>query len=268
MGEVGKEWNETMLLVDQVELLGQNMAQLRNQQFVLPLLGGISATSQTYCFKSLVHPARDIATTIAQADPAGNKLPDRLRGWNLSVTEGWNKAKTISLRKLLGMIIHVYYLNISDNRLDIANDLGKRIIVPYDLFLAFIERLILTPEDICLVVCSLAEERFNSKRAVQTLMSDVPGSGDVVHCLATIRKWPTLKEHIWKTFFVDHSTTVNTDSHIAKEVPFIKGGRHTGTTIMWEVGWRRDDLYATQWIDIFHLIYEIRDYFDNPVPKQ
>ena len=257
-----------MLLVDQVELLGQYMAQLRSQRFVLPLLGGISATSQTYRFKSLVHPARDIATTIAQADPAGDKLPARLRGWNLGVVHGRSKAKTIHLKDLLGMIIHVYYLNIADNRLDIANDLGEQIIVPYDVFLAFVERLILTPEDICLVVCRLAEERLNSKRAVQALMSDVPGSGDLMHCLATIRRWPALKEHIWKTFFVDHSTTVETDGKTIEDVPFITSGRYTGTTIMWEVGWRWGDLYATRWIDVSHLIYEIRNYFDNPSPKQ
>ena len=257
-----------MLLVDQVELLSEYIAHLRNQRFALPLMGGKSATSQTYRFKSLVHPARDIATTIAQADPAGNKLPARLRGWNLAVTDGWNKAKTIHLTKLLGMIIHVYYLNIADNRLDMSNDLGERIIVPYDSFLAFVERLLLTPEDVCLVVCCLAEERFKSKHAVQALMSDVPGSGDLMHCLATIGRWPILKEHIWKTIFVDQGATVDSDCQTIEDVPFIKGGRHTGTTIMWNVGWRRNELYAAPWVDICHLIYEIRGYFEDPSSKQ
>ena len=257
-----------MLLVDQVELLGQHMEQLQGQRFVLPLLGGISETSQTYNFKSLVHPARDIASTIAEADPAGDKLPARLRGWNIGVTDGWRKAKTIHLKKLLGMIIHVYYLSIAENQLDISNDLGERIIVPYDLFLGIVERLILTPEDICLVICSLAEERLKSKHAVQALMSDVPGSGDLMHCLATIRRWSTLKERIWKTFFVDHSTIVDTDCQTVEDVPFLIGGQHTGTTIMWEVGWRNGDLYAQRWIDVSCLIHEIRDYFENPGSKQ
>ena len=37
-----------MLLVDQVELLRQNLVQLRNQEFALPLMGGPEATRQTY----------------------------------------------------------------------------------------------------------------------------------------------------------------------------------------------------------------------------
>ena len=104
-----------MLLVDQVDLLRRYVVELRDQQFVLPLMGGRSATHQAYRFKSLVHPARDIATTISEADPAGDKLPERLRGWSVAVTDGWNKAKTVQLKKLLGMIIHVYYLNIADH---------------------------------------------------------------------------------------------------------------------------------------------------------
>ena len=87
-------WNKTMLLVDQVELLRQHIVQLENQRFSLPLMGGPSATIQTYHFKTLVHPARDIATTIAQADPAGNKLPSNLRGWNLIAKDSWGHCQT------------------------------------------------------------------------------------------------------------------------------------------------------------------------------
>ena len=164
-----------MLLVDQVELLRRCMVELRGQRVALPLMGGISATRQAYRFKSLLHPARDIATTIAQSDPAGNKLPDHLRGWNLNVEDAWGKAQTIHLKKLLGMAIHVYYLHLQENQLDVSNDLGHRVIVPYDYFLAFVERLVLSPEDICLVICSLAEERFQSGQTLQALMWDVPG---------------------------------------------------------------------------------------------
>ena len=252
-----------MLLVDQVELLRQYIVQLRDQRFVLPLMGGPSATSQTYRFKSLVHPARDIATTIAQADPGGNKLPGRLRGWNLDVMDEYRKPKTIQLKKLLGMIIHVHYLNIADNRLDIANDLGERVIVLYDSFLASVERLILSPEDICLIVCSLAEERLKSKHAIQALLSEMPGSGDLMHFLATINRWPTLREHIWEIFFARHGTTVNSNYYVAKDVPFIMGGRKVGMTIMWNVGWRRDDVYASLWIDVSELINETREYFEG-----
>lgn len=49
-----------MLLTDQVEVLRGNIAELRNQQLSLPLMGGLEDTRRTYRFKSLVHPARDI----------------------------------------------------------------------------------------------------------------------------------------------------------------------------------------------------------------
>ena len=198
-----------MLLVDQVEMLRHSMEELRQQRFALPLMGGMSATLQTYRFKSLLHPARDIATTIARSDPAGNKLPIHLRGWNLDVEDGWGKAQTIHLKKLLGMTIHVYYLNVGDNRLDVSNDLGDRVIVAYDTFLACVERLVLSPEDICLIICSLAEERFKSGQTLRALTRDVPGSGDLLHCLATIGRWPALKETIWRRFFAENSSLID-----------------------------------------------------------
>ena len=250
-----------MLLVDQVDLLRQHILQLRNQRLVLPLMGGLSATHQTYRFKSLVHPARDIAATISEADPGGNKLPEHLRGWNLDVRDGGNQAKTIHVKKLLGMIIHVYYLHIVDNQLDIANDFGERVIVPYDIFVSSVERLILTSEDICLVVCSLAEERFKSETGIQALLTNVPGSGDLMHCLATISRWPELEETIWKTFFVDESAIVESNCQTVSDVPFIMGGHQTETRITWNVGWRRDGKYASVWINVFDLICQIRSHF-------
>jgi len=239
------------------------MVELRQQQFALPLMGGISATHQTYRFKSLLHPARDIATTIAQSDPAGDKLPAHLRGWNLDVEDGWGKAQTIHLKKLLGMTIHVYYLRVGENRLDVSNDLGDRVIVPYDSFLACVERLVLSPKDICLIICSLAEERFKSDQKLRALTWDVPGSGDLLHCLATIGRWPALRETIWRRFFADQSSAVDPNCNTINDVPFIMGGRHTKATVIWKMGWRRDDEYAMSWIDVSCLIREIRDYFSN-----
>ena len=252
-----------MLLVDQVELLRRYMGDLRQQRFVLPMMGGVSATCQTYQFKSLLHPARDIASTIARSDPAGDKLPARLRGWNIDVEDNWGKAQTIPLRKLLGMIIHVYYLRVEDNQLDVSNDLGDRVIVPYDSFLACVERLLLAPEEICLVICSLAEERFKSRQTLRALAWDVPGSGDLLHCLATIDKWPNLKETIWRRFFVEYSSPVSPKCNTINDVPFIMGGQQTRTTVIWKMGWRRDDYYATSWIDVSCLISEIRGYFSG-----
>ena len=239
------------------------MEELRQQRFALPLRGGIPATRQTYRFKSLLHPARDIATTIALSDPAGNKLPAHLRGWNLDAEDGWGKAQTIHLKKLLGMTIHVYYLNVGGNRLDVSNDLGDRVIVPYDSFLSCVERLILSPEDTCLIICSLAEEKFKSRQTLRALMWDVPGSGDLLHCLATIGRWPDLKENIWEKFFAEQSSLVGPNCNTINDVPFIMGGRHAKATVVWKMGWRRDDNYATSWIDVSCLIGEMRDYFSN-----
>ena len=113
-----------MLLTDQVDLLRLNMQQIRGERPVLPIMGGARSTQHTYQFKSLLHPARDIATTISYADPAGDKLPSHLRGWNLLAEDGWQQPVTIHLKKLLGMILHTFYLMITDNRLDVSNDLG------------------------------------------------------------------------------------------------------------------------------------------------
>ena len=255
-----------MLLIDQVELLRERMPELRQQRFALPLMGGMSATRQTYRFKSLLHPARDIATTISQSDPAGDQLPTHLRGWNLDVEDAWGKPQTIHLKKLLGMTIHVYYLHLQENRLDVSNDLGHRVIVPYDYFLAFVERLVLSPQDICLIVCSLAEQRFESTQTLRALMWDVPGSGDLLHCLATIGRWPDLKETIWRSFFAEQTSLVAPDCNTINDVPFIMGGQHMGGTVIWNMGWRRDNNYATSRIDVACLIREIRDYFSNSDP--
>ena len=173
---VGRGQNR-MLLIDQVELLRQYLGQLRNQQFALPLMGGRSATRQTYQFKSLVHPARDIATKIADADPGGNKLPARLRGWNLDTTDELQRRQRIHLTKLLGMIIHVYYLRIGDGVLDVSNDEGKRVIVPYGNFVDYVERLVLTRDDTCLVICGLAEEKLKNGHTMQALSGTDSGVG-------------------------------------------------------------------------------------------
>ena len=257
-----------MLLVDQVELLREYLGQLRNQQVVLPLMGGPLATRQTYQFKSLVHPARDIATTIADADPQGEKLPPRLRGWNLDITDEFRNTQRIHLKRLLGMIIHVYYLRVGDGDLDISNDVGKRVIVPYDRFLDSVERLVLTPEDICLVICGLTEEKLKNESAAKAPVAMTPGSGDLVHCLAIIRRWPELQESIWTMFFADRTTTVEPGCQTINDRPFLMGGRHTGTTALWHIGWRRNDAYAVSWIDVSQLIGRIQEYFTGGCPDR
>ena len=252
-----------MLLVDQVELLRRNLVQLRHQQLSLPLMGGPSATKRTYHFKSLVHPARDIATMIAQADPRGDKLPARLRGWNLDIRDEFRNAQRVHLKKLLGMIIHVYYLRIGDGDLDVSNDSGNRVIVPYDTFLDSVERLVLAPEDACLVICGLTEEKLASSNAVEALIAMTPGSGDLAHCLAIIKRWPELQESIWSKFFADLVTAVEPDCQTINDSPFLMGGRRTGTTALWRIGWRRNDAYSVSWVDISQLIERIQEYFGS-----
>ena len=227
-------------------------------------MGGLSATRQTYQFKSLVHPARDIATTIAYADPRGDKLPARLRGWNLDIRDGSGNAQRIHLKKLLGMIIHVYYLRVEDDDLDISNDSGNRVIVPYHTFLDSVERLVLTPEDTCLVICGLTEEKLKNNSALDALAAMTPGSGDLAHCLGTINRWPELQERIWTGFFADRATTVEPDCETINDFPFLMGGRKIGTTALWRVGWRRNDAYAVSQLDILQLIRIIQEFFGNP----
>ena len=256
-----------MLLVDQVNLLRENLARLRYQQVLLPLMGGTLATRKTYQFKSLVHPARDIATTIALSDPQGDKLPPRLRGWNLDIRDEFGNTQIIHLKKLLSMIIHVYYLSIGNGNLDISNDFGKRVIVPYDAFLDSVRRLVLRPEEIGLVICGLTEENLKSRNASKALVNETPGVGDLVHFLATIKRWPELKESIWSLFFADQSSTVDPGCNTVNDVPFLKGSRHTGTSDLWHIGWRRNDSYAVSWIEISELIGRIREYFGTPRPS-
>lgn len=257
-----------MLLADQVGLLRECVAELRNQRLALPLMGGIMATRQTYRFKSLVHPARDIATMIGEADPGGNKLPARLRGWNLDVTDGFGNADRIHLRKLLGMIVHVYYLRIGDGNLDVSNDEGRRVIVPYDAFLDAVERLLLTPEEICLVICGLTDEKLKRRKETDALTAMTPGAGDLMYSLlAAITRWPDLRETVWTTFFAHQGRPVEAGCQTVNNQPFLMGGRYTGAIALWHIGWRRDDTYAQSWVDISRLVGVIQDHFAPNPPK-
>ena len=259
-----------MLLEDQVQLLRQNLVQLHTQEFALPLMGGFEATRRTYQFKSLIQPARDIATAIIKADPGGNKLPKHLRGWNLNVVGEYRKPYKIRLDKLLSRIIHVYYLHIGGGDIDISNDRGERAILPYHIFLKAIQRLELAPEDICLVVCCLAENEIKNKTSNWLSANERLGEGNLRHsCLATIKRWPHLKENIWETFFANQDTIEKADPQTVNDQPFIMGGKYPEAAAIWHIGWRRNDIYAESWVDVFHLIRLIREHFHkNPNPKK
>lgn len=253
-----------MLLKDQVEILRENLPLLRNARCSLPLHGGLNAARDTYRFKHLIHPARDIAKTIKQADPGGDQLPARLRGWGLDVVDGWNHPMKIQLKDLLGMIIHVYYVNLEAERLDVGNDRGERYIVPYTTFLEAVDRLVLSPEEIGLVACNLTEQQ--AKSAIRTrglLRTDTPGCGDFLYLLYSIAEWPELKATIWETFFAKESKAMDPDSQTVNDCPFLQniGSRQSPDKISLGMGWRRDDIYAESCMDLLLLIDMIRCYF-------
>ena len=256
-----------MLLVDQVDVLRENLPLLRNQRFSLPMMGGQHPTRQAYKFKYLVHPARDIATTITQADPRGDKLPAHLRGWDLQGKDWWGKSSTISLKFLLGMIIHGYYVHLDATRLDVINDWGERFIVYYATFLEMVERLVFSPKDGCLVICSLIEEKLKTKNdtKLDSVSVNTPGYGDLIHLLATIEEWPELGDILWQTFFARQSRTIERSSQTVNNRPGLmaNGYLRSQTIISWKLGWRRDELYAESCIDLLSLIDVIRSYHNR-----
>ena len=266
-----------MLLENQVDLLRENLRELRQQEFALPLMGDLGSTKQTYKFKSLVHPARDIATTIARADPGGDKLPTHLRGWNLDAVNELQQPQRISLKDLLGMVIHVYYLRIGEGNLDLSNDRGERFIVPYQVFLDSIERLVLPLEDVCLVICSLVEEQIKDavakqkkqKKALQeipVLTSDTPGLGDLEHFLRRIQRWPPLQESIWETFFADGSGAVTRRHRTVDDIPpYIRSSQFIEPDLLWRLGWRREAIQSETWVSVSRLTEMIQKYFSRKV---
>ena len=263
-----------MLLIDQVEMLRENLASLQYQEFALPLLGDVSATRRTYQFKSLIHPARDIATIIAIADPAGNKLPRRLRGWNVGVIDELEVPQKIALKDLLGMIIHAYYLRIGDGDLDISNDFGKRLIVPYQEFLKSVKRMLLSPDETCLVICNLVEkqmEQLKKKHSEQKLEGNMPGLGDLqFYCLPQINRWPTLRRSLWETFFseADERKTVGLDYPVVRDKPFVTSWHFSNETLLWHIGWAAGNVFAKPWVDVLHLARVIKSHFDLPRPQR
>ena len=64
----------------------------------------------------------------------------------------------VDLKNLLGRLVHVYYLRLDGEVLDVSNDSGRRLIIPYPSFLNAVSRLALTPVDIALVSCRLARK--------------------------------------------------------------------------------------------------------------
>ena len=250
-----------MLIADQVEILRKNLPEIKRIKCALPLGGGYSDTKTAYHFAYLVLPARDIITTIQEADPSGRLLPAHLRGWNIKGMDEYQNEVQIPLKRILGMIIHMHYLHFHAEKLDVSNDSNERIIVARDVFLQQIERLVLTREDICLVACALAEKSLSGKTGkISPWDAEAPGCRDLQKILREIDSWPELKEMIWENYFKKQSETISSDSDVIDSVPFIKGTRSTMPKTSWHLGWRRGLTYSDAWIDVTRIIATIRGY--------
>ena len=266
-----------MLLIDQVHLLRQNIARLGSFKVCLPLLGGVESVRQAYDFVNLVHPARDIITSIRKADPAGDRLPNHLRGWNLKAQDRFGKDTTVDLKFLLGMLVHVYYLSLDGEILDVSNDSGKRVIVAYPEFMKAVSRLVLSPVDVALTTCHLArnvhvgelDSLCKSNRQHQTLHmqpDSIPGPGDFAKLLWEIRAWPELMEAMWRHFFQPASTALEADANVVQNRPYSKGRRlEPNGDYKWSIGWRRGPVISKIDVDPLALIEFMRIRFEAMV---
>ena len=251
-----------MLLTHQVSILRSNLPEIQKASIILPIHGRYAQTKQAYRFVHLVHPARDIMTTIHAADKSGCILPHHLRGWDIDVEYASGTNARIHLKKLLGMIIHMNYLNLQDT-LDVKNDSNERIIVPRAAFVQMLKRLILSQEDICLVACARAEEecRRRSRRAQGTLdfSADAAGFRNFYHILWNISSTPELAQLLWRKYFSAQSQNLDDNSTVIDDIPVVKGGTSTRSRIEWLVGWRRNGQYSETWIEVVPLIATVRE---------
>lgn len=240
----------------------------------LPLMGGVGNVREAYEFVHLVHPARDIITSIKRADPSGRKLPGHLRRWNLKAHDGDGAATTVDLKVLLGMLVHVYYIRIDGEVLDVSNDSGKRIIVPYPSFLNAISGLALSPADVALVSCHLARivhlDELHSlsspnglRRPFRFSPDSIPGIGDFYRLLLDIRTWPELMDATWNRFFKPKSVLLDADADVIDNRPFSQGRRLEGNgDYKWSIGWRRGPVISSIDVDPLDLIDFVRTHFE------
>ena len=263
-----------MLLIDQVQLLKQNITRLGSLRVCLPLLGGVGSVREAYEFVHLVHPARDIITSIKRADPFGDKLPGHLRGWNLEGQDDYGNTMTVDLKNLLGQLVHVYYLRVDGEVLDVSNDLGRRVIVPYPSFLSATSRLALSPIDVSLVSCHLARKvhldqlrllRRRDKRHQRFRFppDSIPGTGDFSRLLWEIRTWPELLDALWSQFFEAQSVPLEANADVIDNRPFSQGRRlEPNGEYKWSLGWRRGPVISKIDVDPLDLIDFVRTRFE------
>lgn len=263
-----------MLLIDQVQLLRQNITRLGSFRVCLPLLGGVGNVREAYEFAHLIHPARDIITSIKKADPFGDKLPGHLRGWNIEGQDDYGNATVVDLKNLLGKLVHVYYLHLNGEVLDISNDWGRRMIVPYPSFLNAISRLALSPIDVAVISCHLARnvhidhlrllQSPNGQRQPFRFPPDsVPGTGDFSRLLWDIGTWPELADALWDRFFKTESTPLAADADVTDNRPFSQGrSLEPNGDYKWSIGWRRGPVISSIDVDPLPLIDFVRTRFE------
>ena len=228
------------------------------------MMGGDDGTVEAYEFKNLILPARDIATTIHQSDPAGNMLPCHLRGWQLGVRDGYGNTNTIHIKKLLGMIVHANYLVVSEQTLDVVNDEGRRVIVNYQTFLEAIERLILEPRNIGLVICNLSERRLeNINRG--NLDSVSWKLLDLQEFLYEIAALPEIEEIIWQRYFEGNENLQNENNAVDKKPGMTKLFFQDGN-LSWEVTWERNGVISRPRINVSDLVDTIRNHLEETNP--
>lgn len=256
-----------MRLTNQVEILRRNLPEIKNLVISLPLHGDSLSTSRAYQFTHLILPARDIITTIQMADPGGNILPANLRGWGISVSDGMNQQKDIHLKRLLGMIVHMFYLDFNEKKLDVINDSNERVIVDRDTFLRQLERLVLTREDIGLVASALAEKSLTGIIGNNNLNKswnvEIPGCRDIEEILRNVERWPELAELIWGKHFSQQSAQIAPNVNTIDRKPYVHGARYTPAVIAWNIGWRRGSEISDIWIEPTQIIETIREYIQG-----
>lgn len=256
-----------MRLTNQVEILKGNLPEIQNLIVSLPLHGDSLSTSRAYQFTHLILPARDIMTTIHMADPSGELLPSHLRGWSISVSDGMNRQRKIHLKRLLGMIVHIFYLDFNETNLDVINDSSERVIVDRGTFLQQLERLVLAREDIGLVASALAEKSLfeitGSNIPKKPWTAEIPGCRDIEETLRNIETWPDLAEIIWSKYFSQKSTRINPSENTVNRKPFINGIGYNPGIITWNRGWRRETEYSHIQIEPTQIIATIRDYIQE-----
>lgn len=156
-----------MILYEQIELLRIHISELEQVKYIgTPLWGG--GAMDAYTFKKYVLVARDILAFVSFADPDGFIFPEIKREIR-SIEED----KDISLRHLLGMIVHLSYLTLNNDTppetciLDVINDRGERHRVKLGDFISALNTLLLKPHQIGVAVCCFTDRHIKKMESCE-----------------------------------------------------------------------------------------------------